>query len=196
MDNTVLTYNGIELYQSEIDILCDEYINTLSDPDTINKSMVFNGLLLYIYTNKLRYIIPDNSNNDYELFNNIFYSLYLPLCYKYDKTPTIIQFACLVNTSNAYLNELKNGIYRDGSKVNKNTTETVKKWFDVCEKDLLSKAIETNGIGSIFALKANYKYRDSDVPVLQVTTKQESSTPQELADKYGSVEKPEIKQIE
>ena len=102
----------------------------------------------------------------------------------------------MVNTSNAYLNELKNGIYRDGSKVNKNTTETVKKWFDVCEKDLLSKAIETNGIGSIFALKANYKYRDSDVPVLQVTTKQESSTPQELADKYGSVEKPEIKQIE
>ena len=196
MDNTVLAYNGIELYQSEIDILCHEYLDSIGVIDNI-KPMQFNGMLLYIYNNKLRYIIPDTYKNDYELLNNIFFDIYIPLCCKYGFCPTILQFTShLVRIDNKTLSQIRNGVYADGSKVNKITCETVEKWFDICESGLLSKAVETNGIGAIFALKANYKYRDNDIPAIQFTTKQENSTPEQLADKYGSIEKPAIEQIE
>lgn len=161
-DIIVLSYGEIDVYKSEIDMLCKEYISSLPDENNIYKAMVFNGLLLYIYNNKLKYIIPNTYNNDYKLYNDIFYKIYLPLCYSYDKTPTILQFACFVNTSRELLGELKRGTYKDGSKVNTETSHTVKNWYDTCEKDLASKAIETNGIGSIFALKANYSWRDND----------------------------------
>lgn len=161
-DIIVLSYGEIDIYKSEIELLCKEYISSLPDENNIYKAMVFNGLLLYIYNNKLKYIIPNTFSNDYNLYNDIFYKIYLPLCYSYDKTPTILQFACLINTSNDYLGEIRKGTYKDGSKVKPENTRTVKNWFDTCEKDLASKAIETNGIGSIFALKANYSWRDND----------------------------------
>lgn len=196
MDNVVLTYNNIELYQSEIDILCDEYISTLHDESMIYKSTVFSGMLSYIYRNKLKYIIPDTYNNDYKLLDSIFDNVYIDLCTKYNIVPNIIQFTVLCNFDNTKLTEIKNGIYRDGSRVNPDTCKTVKKWYSVCESMLLSKATNESSIGSIFALKSNYGYRDNDIPTIQVTTKQENSTPEQLSAKYGSIEKPAIDVID
>ena len=163
MNNAILTYNGIELYQNDIDILCDEYISSLHDESMIYKSTVFSGMLNYIYINKLKYLL-DNGNykNDYSLLDSIFNGVYISLCSKYNICPSIIQFSVLCHIDNAYLSSVKNGVHDDGSKVNPIASQTVKNWYSICESMLLSKAVNESSIGSIFALKANYKYRDND----------------------------------
>ena len=161
-DNVMLSHNGTEIYKTDIDILCDEYINSLSNPDMIYKSAVFNGLLDYIYKHSLKVILGNKVKNDYQLLNNIFYNIYLPICYKYNKTPTILQFSVLCDIDNTNLSDIKNGVYRmDGSKVNPATTQTVRKWYQSCESALLGKAVEESSIGSMFALKACFAYRDN-----------------------------------
>lgn len=76
-DNTALVeYNGITVYASDIDLLCDEYISTLPDASVINKSAGFMGLLNYIYRRSIKNILPDNYNNDYNLLDVIFNNIY------------------------------------------------------------------------------------------------------------------------
>ena len=192
MDNVILTYNNIELYQSEIDILCDEYISTLHDENMIYKSTVFSGMLNYIYLHKLKYIIPDSFNNDYVLLDNIFDNVYINLCTKYNIVPNLIQFSTLCHFDNSLLTQLKSGQYKDGSRVKPETFQTVKKWYSVCESMLLSKATNESSIGSIFALKANYGYRDNDQPQLIQIQTGTQATPEQIAEKYKDIEKPEI----
>ena len=194
MDMTVLSYDGIEIYQNEIDILCNDYMNSIGLNNASElKAMQFNGMLLYIYNNKLKYIFPKSYKNDYDLLNDIFFNIYIPLCYRYGYCPTILQFCTmLVNIDNTNISDIKNGVYRGNEyKVNPNTTQTVKKWYSVCENGLLNKAIETNGIGSIFALKANYKYRDNDTVQVIPLTDSTLSTGQ-ILEKYGKTEKPKL----
>lgn len=196
MDNVVLTYNDIELYQSEIDILCDEYINTLPDKTMIYKSTVFSGMLNYIYLNKLKFIIPNTYNNDYKLLDCIFDNVYINLCTRFNICPNILQFTVLCHFDNSLLTQIKSGSYNDGSKVNKDTFLTVKKWYSVCESMLLSKATNESSIGSIFALKANYGYRDNDTPQLIQVQAETKATPQEIAEKYKGSMKPELPVLE
>lgn len=196
MDSVILTYNNIELYQSEIDILCDEYINTLHDESMIYKSTVFSGMLNYIYLNKLKFIIPNTYNNDYKLLDCIFDNVYINLCTRFNICPNILQFTVLCHISNDFLTQVKSGIYDDGSKVNNDTSRTVKKWYSVCESMLLSKATNESSIGSIFALKANYGYRDNDTPQLIQVQTGTKSTPAEIAEKYRGAVKPELPILE
>lgn len=190
MDNVILTYNNIELYQSEIDVLCDEYISTLHDENMIYKSTVFSGMLNYIYLHKLKYIIPDTYNNDYVLLDSIFDNIYINLCTRFNICPSIIQFTVLCHIDVSMLTEMRTGTYKDGSRVNADTSKTVKKWYSVCESMLLSKATNESSIGSIFALKANYGYRDNDTPqVLQIQTGTQA-TPEQIAEKYRDIKKP------
>lgn len=204
MGNTVLlSDSGVEIYQSDIDILIDEYIATLPDETMIYKSSCFNGLLLYIYNNKLKHIIDivkqnkeiNQYNNDYELLNDIFYGIYLPLTYRFNIVPTILSFSCFVHISNAFLSDIKNGIHKDGSKVKPETTQTVKKWYQVCESALADKAFNDNGIGAIFGLKANYAWRElaPENPQLDII---QQSTPEEISARYSDAKKPELPELE
>ena len=196
MDNVILTYNNIELYRSEIDILCDEYISTLNNPDMIYKSTVFSGMLQYIYNNKLKHIIPDTYNNDYKLLDDIFNNVYIYLCAKFNIVPSVLQFSVLCHIDRSALSDLRAGQYWDGSRVKPETCQTIRKWFDVCESMLVSRAANESSIGSIFVLKANYHYRDNDsTPVLQVTEKV-TATPEQIKDRYSDVKKPEIPILE
>ena len=99
IDNNLIEYNGIILTSQDLERHIEEYINTLHDRDDIyNKSTkAFNGLLLYLYRNVLRYIIPDTYKNDYDLYNIIFYELYVPLSYRFGRTCSINLFCILVN---------------------------------------------------------------------------------------------------
>lgn len=183
-DNVMLAYNGIEIYKTDIDILCDEYINSLSNPDMIYKSAVFNGLLDYIYKHSLKDILGNKVKNDYQLLNNIFYNIYLPICYKYNKTPTILQFSVLADIDNTTLSDIKSGIYRtDGTRVNQTTSQIVKKWYSVCESALLGKAIDESSIGGMFALKACYGYRDN-VIVTETPQQFAIETPEQIAARH------------
>ena len=197
--NVLLTYNGLEVYENDILYICDEYINRLPDPSMIYKSTVFAGMLRYIYTHCLKDIIEsdkqnrNSKTNNYNLLNDVFYNIYIYLCSIYNIVPNIIQFCDLVNIDNTNICDINKGIYRmDGSKVNPATTQTVRKWYSTCESMLLSKATNESSIGSIFALKANYGYRDN-VTQLEITNQPENrQTAAEIMEKYRNAELPVI----
>lgn len=175
MDNVILTYNDIEIYKSDIDILCDEYISELPDDNYIYKNpMSFNGLLYYIYRHKLKPIL-DNSKavnhnrNDYELLNNIFFDIYKPLCFKYGYPIRLLEFCTqLVNISNSHLTDVKNGIYRtDGTKVNASHSQIVKKWYEESENSIQSNLLTQHAVPMMFLLKSKFGYRENDnIPLL------------------------------
>lgn len=197
-EGTLITVNGIELYQSDIDVLCDEYIKSLPDQSMIYKSAVFAGMLDYIYKHVLKDITrSDNNYIDFPVINEIFYNIYIPLCYRFDKVPTMLQFSVLVNVSNTHLTDIKNGTYRaDGSRVNRETNQMVKKWYDVCESALLGKAIGESSIGSIFALKAVFGYKEQQSIMIENQQQLAHETPEQIAAKYADIERPEKPQLE
>ena len=205
IDNVILSTGNIEVYQSEIDVLCDEYISTLPDESMIYKSTVFSGMLSYIYNHKLKYIITQSKrdkginpyNNDYMLLDDIFNNIYIYLCTRYNITPSIIQFSVLCDVSRETLGDINKGVYRnDGTRVKPETCHTVKKWYSTCESMLLSKAQNENSIGSIFALKANYGYRDNVQQVEVISTQEQQATPEQIAQKYADVAKPRLVDVE
>lgn len=158
MGNTVNAENGTEVYTSKIYELADEYINQLENPDAIkgmNKG-VFTGMIKYIYLNLFKNNPLDNGN--IQELDDV-WNIYTSLCYKYSKRPTILNFSLMIGVSNDTINAWKNGEYRNGP--GSLHSRTVKKWLEECEAALLDGAVENNGIGCIFALKANYGYTET-----------------------------------
>lgn len=200
-DNIILSSGNIEVYQSDIDLLCDEYVQGLPDESMIFKSTVFSGMLNYIHRIKLKHIISqcktdkgiNKYNHDYALLDDIFQNVYIYLCTRYNITPSIIQFCVLTGISRETISDINQGKYRaDGSRVKPETYHTVKNWYNTCESMLLSKAANESSIGSIFALKANYGYRDNVQQVEVITQDQQQATPEQIAQKYADIEKPRL----
>ena len=198
-DNCILAYNGSEVYQNEIDILCDEYINTLPIPDLIySKASVFNGLLDYIYRKRLKKIIDSNSNgynNNYNLLDCIFRNIFKPLCHRFNKTITVINFCCFVNIDYSIVRDIRDGVYHsNGQKVKFESTAIIKKWFLECENSLVSKASEENTIGSLFLLKSVFSYSENN-QITVINQLESKEDPAMIAEKYKTVsipEKPDI----
>lgn len=204
IETDILTDEQIRIYRNDIDILCNEYIQSLPDETLIYKSTVFSGMLNYLYRNKIKYIIEqyrnDNGlnhyNNNYELLDSIFYNIYIDICTRFNIVPSIIQFSVFVNVDNGTLSDIRNGIYRDnGCKVKPATCQTVKKWYATCESMLLSKATNENSIGSIFALKSNFGYVDQQQTPPQLDIIQQS-TPEEISARYQDAKRPELPELE
>lgn len=204
IDNVLITENEIEVFQSDIDILVNEYISTLPDENMIYKNSSFKGLLLYIYNRLIKNIISKDKEyrnnkytNNYELLNDIFMNVYVPLSYRFNNCPTILEFcSCLVSIDNTTLSDIRAGVYRtDGTKVKPSTSQTVKKWFQICESSLEGKAIGDNGIGSIFALKANYLWSDSP-PVPTIADQTTQATAEQIQERYKDSKKPMIPELD
>ena len=171
MSNTVRAENGVEIYESRIHELADEYINTLSDPESINNNpSLFTGMIKYIYKylfkpgKKDKVLSNSNSNldlSDIDLLDNI-WSIYTELCYKYSKRPTILNFSLMIGVDNTTIDSWRRGEYRAGDEGASSTrSQTVKKWLKECESSLVDGATERNSVGCIFALKANYGYTET-----------------------------------
>ena len=171
MSNAVKAGNGAEVYESRIHELADDYINTLSDPESINNNpSLFTGMIKYIYkylfkphrNDKVLY----NSNSvldtgDIELLDNI-WNIYTELCYRYNKRPTLLNFSLLVGIGNDVFNSWIRGEYRAGENgASSPHCQTAKKWKAECESSLVDGATERNSVGCIFALKANYGYTET-----------------------------------
>lgn len=160
MANTVRAENGTEIYETKIHEYADEYINTLSDPESINNNpSLFTGMIKYIY----KHLFKNNpvNNDDISVLDNIF-DIYTELCYRYNKRPTLLNFSLLVGISNDTFNAWKNGEYRAGEGgASSAHSLTVKKWLKECESSLVDGATERNSVGCIFALKANYGYTET-----------------------------------
>ena len=160
MSNTVRAENGVEVYESKVHELADEYINNLDDPESINNNpSLFTGMIKYIYKHLFKYN-PVN-NDDITVLDDI-WGIYTELCYKYNKRPTLLNFSLMVGVSNDTFNAWKNGEYRAGEGgASSAHSLTVKKWLKECESSLVDGATERNSVGCIFALKANYGYTET-----------------------------------
>ena len=171
MSNTVRTENGAEIYETKIHYFADEYINTLSDTESINNNpSLFTGMIKYIYKylfkpgKKDKVLSNSNSNldlSDIDLLDNI-WGIYTELCYKYSKRPTILNFSLMIGVDNTTIDSWRRGEYRAGDEGTSSTrSQTVKKWLKECESSLVDGATERNSVGCIFALKANYGYTET-----------------------------------
>lgn len=198
-DNSILAqYNDIEIYQSDIDLYCQEYIDNLPDEQLIYKTPTFTGLLEYLYRKVIKNIVVKSySGYDFKVLDNIFYNIYIPLTGKYGFTPTVIQFCTLVKIDNANISDIKNGVYRtSGIEAKKEKTQVVKKWYNTCESALLSRAVDTNSIGSIFALKSVYQYNDSQTIRIEQDTTPNHESAAEIAARYANASLPEKPQLD
>ena len=74
-DIEIIKHNDISIYSSDIELLTEEYIQTLDNPEMIYKSLVFTGMLEFIYDHLLKNILADTKQNDYKLLNDIFYKI-------------------------------------------------------------------------------------------------------------------------
>lgn len=190
--NVICTYNGIQIYENDISVLCHEYESKYDNSeDILNNTVFFTGLMVFIQQRLFKPISDSKYNNDYNALDKLFFSVFIPLSVKYKRTPTIQNFCVMTSISNSLLSEILTGNYRDGSKVKTETCETVQKWYQTVESALASKAIDTNGIGSIFALKSNFSWRETspEPPTAQTLTQ---STPEQIAERYKDAKRPEI----
>lgn len=190
-NNTVIcTYNGIEIYENDISVLCNEYESQYDDiEERINKPMFFTGLIVYINRHLFQNITDRTFNNDYEGLNKIFFDCFLPLCSKYNKTVTLQNFCIMTGISNDTVSQILSGTYKDGSKVNADTFRTVKKWKDTAETALIDSGMSGNPVFSIFALKAGHGWRETS-PEPPTTELAAQSTPEQIQQRYKDVEKP------
>lgn len=192
--------NNEIVYFSDIVNICDSYINTLQDETAINKSAAFNGLLLYLKSDsKINKIINNIKNDkgriDYNALDIIFKNIYLPICYRYLKTPTIQQFCVFVGINNGFITQVKNGnYYKNDYGVNKTSNEIVKTWFEVCESALYGKALEENSISAIFGLKAAHGWKEANE--LTITSRiEEHETAAEIAARHQAAQLPAMPEI-
>lgn len=204
MANTIKTTDGIEVYESKIQILCDEYINTLNNSDDIyNNPSLFTGMLKYIYKHLFKPGKNDkvlsNTNSKLDLSNiklldNI-WGTYTELCYKYGKRPTILNFSLMIGVDNSTIDTWRKGEYRSGGDgANSARSATVKKWLRECESSLVDGATEKNSIGCIFALKANYGYSETPQRVEIVNGQAPEQIAADIAARHsiGQMQPPEL----
>ena len=192
MGNTVKAENGVEIYETKIHYFADEYINNLSDPDSINNNpSLFTGMVKYIY----RHLFKNNpiNNDDIGLIDNI-WSIYTELCYKYSKRPTLLNFSLLVGINNDTFNAWKNEEYRRGENgASSEHSRTVKKWLSECESSLVDGATERNSVGCIFALKANYGYTETPQRLEIVNGQTPDQVAADIAARHiGQAKRPEL----
>ena len=194
----IVENNGISIYPEDIENLEIEYINTLPTPEQIYKVSAFQGLLEYIYNNKLKRLINRKWGEriDFYLMDNIFKYIYIPLCRKYDKSPKLITFSnCLVNIDNCNLTDIKSGLLSNNNKrASQTDVRIVKKWYETCEGSLSEKAIEESSIGSMFALKALYGWKENNTITIEQSNLHHE-TAEQIQERHKTASLPEMPEI-
>ena len=199
INTAILAHNGVEIYQNDIDIVCQEYIQSLPFPDMVTKSSVFSGMLAEISRKIIKPFIDNDRKKrnttryDYDLLNDIFYLIFIPLCNRFNICGSVLLFSVFCGIPNEHLSDIRNGVYRfNGSTVNPANAQTVKNWYHTIESNLLLKATNESSIGSIFALKANYNYNDNLQKIEIVNSANSADTPAQIMEKYKDIEPPII----
>lgn len=188
--------DGLQVYQSEIDLLCADYIATLDDPKQVYNSITFIGLLQYIYRHKIKHIIEtdkhnrNTNTNNYILLDEIFNNIYLPLNTKYKIVPSLLGFCTFVKISKSNIYDILAGVYHvDRATVNSATSAIIKTWNEICENSLYNKAAVDNGVGSIFLLKSVYSYQEAAQRV-EISQQEQSAPAEQIAEKYANTAAP------
>lgn len=161
--------------------------NYINNPNNIIEPKNTNSLVLLLkdinskVINKL--VIKDGKYNNYtdiDLYN-ILWNIYTNICYKFLIKPTILRYSIFTGINKSTINR-----WGDINNSNDKRCESAKKWLEECESTLYDDAINTGNIGCIFALKANYGYRDNYI--INVTEdKEQIKTVEEIAQDYDNV---------
>ena len=96
-------------------------------------------------------------NNIKEL--DILWDIYTIICCTCRIKPTLLRFCMMISINRDTLNSWLKGEFE--SRVTSGHSVTVQKWKSECESSLYDEVIQTGNIGCMFALKANYGYRDN-----------------------------------
>lgn len=96
-------------------------------------------------------------NNIKEL--DILWDIYTIICCTCRIKPTLLRFCMMISINRDTLNSWLKGEFE--SRVASGHSVTVQKWKSECESTLYDEVIQTGNIGCMFALKANYGYRDN-----------------------------------
>lgn len=192
-NNTVTAYNGAEIYTSNIQAYADEFLERELEAERKNdiytNNSIFTSMLFYIFD---RISKPDNDN--IQLLDSIF-NIYIRLCTKYDKLPTLEKFCILVNINPGTLSDWSNGTNRSSVYYDSNGeyikdfpawrlnhqneqyrvesssahSEAVKKWKNICKNFLVDSLQNSKGVDAnkIFVAKAAYgMVETAPVPVV------------------------------
>lgn len=205
--NAVRTAEGIEVYENNILILCDQFVSDLENKDYIYKTPIFKKMLKYIYKsmfkpdrNNINYINYNNKNSnlDYsniDLLNNL-WDIYTDLCYTYLQIPSLLNFSLFTGISMDAFNDWKNNNSRgDTEGASSSHCQSVKKWLKECESALADGAT-TGNPGPMFLLKANYGYTEQPQQIIVSGAGIPQQTAAEIADKYAAATRPELPDLE
>ena len=201
MDNSIISYNGIEIYKSDVNRMIDEFINDYSiDTEMLYKSNTFISLLSYIHDNLLKNIITkDNGVNkngyDYKLLDEIFRKIFIPVCGKYNHIVSVWNFAVLTGMNSDYISEVISGYYKNGGRVNPENTRTAKKWYEASKAATMTQAQEQNSVGSIFIAKSVYGLQETPQEI-RITGNTTQATPEQIAEKYRDIKQPALPDLE
>lgn len=157
ISNDFSEYERIINYRSELYI--NEYViplygNNINGNELLNViKNQFNAMLLYIKKG-----LPKIDYSNIELLDYIF-SLYVELCIKYNRNPTIQGYSFLSGINQMTIYKWENGY----SRVNPKRIDLIKKWHSICKDFLIDDLSnsEKASINKIFISKAIYGLQDN-----------------------------------
>lgn len=168
--------NPITIYQNNIYALVDDVkqesqFSGLTDEELKNNKAFFPTLIDYIYNNYIGDLLG-NKKGKVVVYNNIdliddLFNIYIDLIYKYkwNNKPFIVEFSTFVNINKDTIYSWLNGEYNrtiddlNDEGATRHTSDVVRKWFNICERELLNGS---DTIRDIFILKAKHGYRDNN----------------------------------
>lgn len=156
MDEILIDCKQGIITQKDIERSIEEYTSSLPDPEVlyINGHKSFNNLLLYIYRHNIKSILPNTYRHDYNLLDDIFKNIYIPLTYRYNRIASINNYCLLVNIDYSLFYDIKNGEYRStNDNVSLNTSQIIKNWISMCNGELIDNVMHTGNVGGIFVAK-------------------------------------------
>lgn len=177
--------HNITIYDNDIELYADEYIQRMKDPDSIyNNHLAFAGMMRYIYNHVFRphETLLYNSNstidsNNTQLLNHV-WNIYTGLCYQYGTMPTIQRFSMMTGIDFNTIHTWETGQQRAGTGAH---SRMVKQWRAECESALYD-ADGNQTIKSIFLLKSKYGYVEAAQPVQVVNPLAPKMTAEQLED--------------
>lgn len=184
--------NGSEIYTSQINQLCTQYIEDRLklNPDDMDEDGIklvhdnFTDMVFYIADRTPR---PDTA--DIEMLDRIF-DCYVRLCSRYRILPTVEVFSFLVKIDRSTFNSWARGEYRASTA----HSPTVQKWIDTCKGMVIDRLSNSNGgnvVGQIFIAKAAYKMSDSPAPTPPAIMQEQTASVDEIRARYASAALPE-----
>lgn len=213
MSNAIRAADGTAVYETKIHEIADQYLlDTLTAEEQENPridSTLFSGMIHKIYVaifkptpaNEEIYRehqyqnIRQGSILDYDDIQTLdrLFDTYCDLCAQYRMCPSLLGYGNMIGLSKDTINDWIVGRTRKSSE----HCQTAKRWKSVCEAALADRAVMSNSIGSIFALKAAHGWRETaPIGAEEVVSSGATATPEQIAAKYADVVKPQLPQFD